>query len=215
MGSTRLPGKVLRPIAGRPLLAHVLGRLADLRHDAQIVVATSTNPVDDVIYSFCTELGMSCFRGSETDVLARYWECALEYRFEQIVRLTADNPFTDVHELDRLIDIHLQAGNDYTHSFGDMPVGVGAEIFTFAGLQRSHLEGHASNHREHVNEYIQENPSKFRIGQLTVPAVKRQPSLRLTVDTMDDYQRACELAERAPDRWLSTEDAIRLCSRSV
>lgn len=215
MGSTRLPGKVMRPIAGKPLLAHVLGRLAGLQHDAMVVVATSLSPADDEIESFCRERGATCFRGSETDVLARYRECARQFGFEQVVRLTADNPFTDVLELDRLIALHLEAGNDYTHSFGVMPVGVGAEIFTFAALERSYHEGHASNHREHVNEYIQENPTRFRIGRLNVPAPKNQPQLRLTVDTEEDYRRACQLAEQAPDRWLSTEEAIRQCLHSA
>jgi spore coat polysaccharide biosynthesis protein SpsF len=215
MGSTRLPGKVLRPIAGKPLLAHVLGRLVGLQHPAEVVVATSTETADDAIEAFCTAMSASCFRGSETDVLARYWECALTYGFDQVVRLTADNPFTDVTELDRLIELHLDAGNDYTHSFGMMPLGVGAEIFTRAALERSYREGHAPNHREHVNEYIQENPGLFRIGQLDVPAAKRHPGLRLTVDTEEDYQRACRIAVLATGQWLSTEEAIALCSRSA
>jgi len=215
MGSTRLPGKVLRPIAGRPLLAHVLGRLAELQHPAQIVVATSTETADDVIEAFCRDQEVACFRGSEVDVLARYRECARAYGFDQVVRLTADNPFTDVAELDRLIRLHQDAGNDYTHSFGMLPLGVGAEIFTRAALERSYREGHAANHREHVNEYIQENPVLFRIGQLDVPAAKRYPELRLTVDTEEDYQLACHIAELATGRWLGTEEAIALCSRSV
>lgn len=213
MGSTRLPGKVLLPIARRPLLAHVLGRLAELQHSAQVVVATSTETVDDVIEAFCSDTGVACFRGSETDVLARYRECALAYGFDPVVRLTADNPFTDVVELDRLIRLHPGAGNDYTHSFGMMPQGVGAEIFSFAALERSYREGHAPNHREHVNEYIQENPALFRIGQLDVPVAKRHPQLRLTVDTEEDYQRACRIADLAEGRWLYTEEAIALCSR--
>jgi spore coat polysaccharide biosynthesis protein SpsF len=215
MGSTRLPGKVLRPIAGRPLLAHVLGRLAGLRFPAQVVIATSTETADDVIESFCQGFGVACFRGSETDVLARYRECARAYDFDQVVRLTADNPFTDVAELDRLIQLHLDAGNDYTHSFGLMPLGVGAEIFTRAALERSCREGHAPNHREHVNEYIQENPNLFRIGQLDVPAGKRHPEMRLTVDTEEDYQRASRVAGQAMGRWLGTEELIALCSRSA
>lgn len=215
MGSTRLPGKVLRPIAGRPLLAHVLGRLAELEYPARVVVATSTEAGNDVIESFCRDRGVACFRGSEADVLTRYRECARAYEFDQVVRLTADNPFTDVLELDRLIQLHLNAGNDYTHSFGMMPLGVGAEIFTFAALEHSYGEGHAPNHREHVNEYIQENPALFRIGQLDVPAGKKHPELRLTVDTEEDYQRACRIAGLATGRWLGTEEAIALCSHSA
>jgi spore coat polysaccharide biosynthesis protein SpsF len=151
------------------------------------------------------------FRGSETDVLDRYYQCARQHRFEHIVRLTADNPFTDMEELQRLIEQHGTQRNDYNHSFGSMPLGVGAEIFTFDALEKSEREGHAPNHREHVNEYIQEHPGVFRIGVLEVPAFKRRPDLRLTVDTEDDYQQACAIAGHTPGRWVGTEEAIELC----
>lgn len=215
MDSTRLPGKVLKSIAGKALLDHVLGRLSLLTHPVKVVVATSDQPQDDAIEQHCLSSGVSVFRGSETDVLDRYYQCARENGFEHVVRLTADNPFTDMEELQRLIAQHLTQHNDYTHSFGVMPLGVGAEIFTFSALERSAQEGHAPNHREHVNEYIQERPESFRIGALEVPAAKRRPDLRLTVDSEDDYQHACALAEQAPGRWIGTEEAIQLCSHSA
>lgn len=215
MGSTRLPGKVLRPIAGKVLLDHVLGRLSLLAYPVTVVVATSDLPQDDAIARHCALRCVAVFRGSETDVLDRYYQCAKEYGFEHVVRLTADNPFTDMEELQRLIEQHLARYDDYTHSFGSMPLGVGAEIFTFAALERSAREGHAPNHREHVNEYIQEHTDNFRVGILEVPAVKRCPDLRLTVDTEDDYQRACAIVGRACDRWIGTEEAIQACLRSA
>ncbi len=213
MGSTRLPGKVLMPIAGKVLLEHVLGRLATLRLPVLAVVATSDLEQDDAVEAYCAARGVEVFRGSETDVLDRYHRCATRYGFEHVVRLTGDNPFTDIDELQHLIELHLAQGNDYTHSFGSMPLGVGAEIFSMAALARSAREGAAPNHREHVNEYIQENPGLFKIGVLDVPAAKRQGELRLTVDTPDDYQRACAIAGHAPERWIGTEEAIELCSR--
>ncbi len=215
MGSTRLPGKVLKPIAGKALLDHVLGRLSLLEFPVKAVVATSDLAQDAAIAQHCLDKGIDVFRGSESDVLDRYYQCARHYSFDHVVRLTADNPFTDIAELQRLIEQHLTEGNDYTHSFGCMPLGVGAEIFTFAALEKSAQEGHAPNHREHVNEYIQENPNIFRIGVLEVSAVKKEPGLRLTVDTQEDYLRACSIAGNAPNRWIGTEEAIELCSHSV
>jgi spore coat polysaccharide biosynthesis protein SpsF len=210
MGSTRLPGKVLKPIAGKALLDHPLGRLEGLGRDAQVVVATSLRAPDDLIAAHC--LGrVSCFRGSELDVLDRYFRCAEEYGFDQVVRLTADNPFTDIVELGRLIDFHIHGGYDYSHAFGIMPLGVGAEIFTMEALAISQREGLAPNHREHVNEFIQENPRRFRIGVLAVPLAKRAPQLRLTVDTPEDYGRACRLAELVAPGWQTTEGAIAAC----
>ena len=210
MGSTRLPGKVLRPIAGKALLDHVLGRLGDFRRDAGIVVATSSLAQDDAIEAHCRSR-VACFRGSEQDVLDRYFRCASAYGFEHFVRLTADNPFTDIEELERLVDFHCMGGYDYTHSFGMMPLGVGAEVFTFEALAASHREGMAPNHREHVNEFIQENPQRFCIGVLDVPMAKRAPELRMTVDTQEDYERACRLAELAVPKWQTTVGAIAAC----
>jgi spore coat polysaccharide biosynthesis protein SpsF len=215
MGSTRLPGKVLRLIAGKPLLGHVLGRLAGLRHPATVVVATSTLPQDDAISRWCEGESVSCFRGDEQDVLDRYLRCAEALGLDPVVRLTADNPFTDIEELDRLIELRAREGLAYAHSFGMMPLGVGAEVFTLDALRRSHAEGHLPQHREHVNEYVQEHPELFRSGVLDVPAAKRAPDLRLTVDTEDDWLRACELADQSPGVWLDTEKALALCSRSV
>lgn len=215
MGSTRLPGKVLKPIAGKALLDHVVGRLHMLKYPVKVVVATSDLPLDSAIVHFCQSKDVEFFQGSESDVLDRYYQCARHHSFTDVVRLTADNPFTDIDELQRLIEQHLAQRNDYTHSFGSMPLGVGAEIFTFSALEKSAQEGHAANHREHVNEYIQENPNVFRIGSLEVSASKKQPDLRLTVDTPEDYLRACSIAEHAPGRWISSEEAIKLCSHSA
>jgi len=213
MGSSRLPGKVLMPIGRAPLLGHVVGRLAGLRHAATVVVATGTGAIDDAIADWCAREGVQCFRGSELDVLDRYHECARRYGLDPIVRLTADNPFTDIEELDRLIDLHLSQGNDFTHSFPMLPVGVGAEIFSFAALERSHREGHAPNHREHVDEYMIENAALFRTGALEVPTAKCHPQVRLTVDSREDYRRVCFVDERAHGGWVGTEEAVELCSR--
>ena len=215
MGSTRLPGKVLRLIAGRPLLGHVIGRLTLLNHQVKVVVATSIHSQDDVISNWCKSIGVDCFRGNENDVLDRYLCCAQYYKFDRIVRLTADNPFTDIEELDKLIALHERNGLDYAHSFGSMPLGVGAEIFTYDALLLSHTDGHLSHHREHVNEYIHEHSELFRTGVLQVPAAKCAPSLRLTIDTEADWLRACKLANQSLDKWINTEKAIALCSQFV
>ena len=211
MGSARLPGKVMLPIGGRPLLDHVVGRLSLLNNKAITVVATGTGIQNDVIVEHCRALGVQSFRGSEHDVLDRYVTCAQTYGLDHVVRLTADNPFTDIEELDRLIDLHLHEGNDYTHSFGVMPIGVGAEIFTYSALAKSGREARDANHREHVNEYVQENSHIFRIGHLDVPPEKRRPEISLTVDTKEDYLRACRVADRAGSRWSTTMESIAAC----
>lgn len=215
MGSTRLPGKVLMPIGALPLLGHVTGRLAMLHSKADVVVATGASARDDAVAQWCEKAGVCCFRGSEDDVLKRYRDCAAEHGLDPVIRLTADNPFTDIAELDRLIEQHRAQGNDFTHSFRDLPVGVGAEIFAFGALERSEREGRGAHHREHVDEYMIENPRIFRTGILEVPAAKRRPDVRLTVDTPEDLRRARYIVEHGARPWVGTEEAIALCTRSA
>lgn len=213
MGSSRLSGKVLKKIGTKTLLDHIFYRLSYMKHPARIILATSVNPKDDIIEKYCIEKKIEFFRGSEDNVLERYYLCAKKFGGEHIVRLTADNPFTDIEELDNLIDIHVSSHSDYSHSFGVLPVGVGAEIFTFNALEESYNKGTEENHKEHVNEYIQEHPEYYKIAILTVPQVKKRPDLRLTVDTEDDYRKACFIVENSHNEFIDTKEAIQLCSR--
>jgi spore coat polysaccharide biosynthesis protein SpsF len=210
MGSSRLPGKVLTPMHGRPLLEHILVRLRDLATPGRVVVAVPDNPRDDELAEYCEAVGAACFRGSEHDVLARYLACAEAFGFEHIVRLTGDNPFVDVEELDRLIALHQDSRADFSHSLGDLPAGAGAEIFTLAALRCSELKGKAPHHREHVDEYILENPDLFRLSVLAVPAHKRRPDVRLTVDDRQDFETAEFILRNARRYPVSVDEAISL-----
>jgi spore coat polysaccharide biosynthesis protein SpsF len=213
MGSTRLPEKVLKPVGNRTLLGHIVERLRRLQATALTVCATSTEGRDDAVERFCRESGVACFRGSEQDVLDRYYRCAEEHGFTQVVRLTGDNPFPDMEELDRLISLHLTENADFSHSFRVLPIGVGAEIFTFDALQASWREGTAPHHREHVDEYLLENPGRFKTAELDAVPSKQRPEVRLTVDTEADYRRACHIAEHACSDPVTTEEAILLAER--
>lgn len=213
MGSSRLPGKILMPIGNKTLLAHIIYRLSFLKQQVKIVLATSVSAADDVVEAFCIKNNITCFRGSESDVLERYYLCAKQFSLDPVIRLTADNPFVDVEELDQLIDLFDSEKVDYAHSFGVLPVGLGAEIFSFRALEESFRKGQDAHHREHVNEYIQENPSLFITKILKTPTSKNHPELRLTVDTPEDYRKACFIAEHAKNDYITTEEAIRLCSQ--
>jgi len=215
MGSTRLPGKVLKNIGNRPLLGHVLCRLGYLHHQATVVVATSGLDQDDIIEQFCSGHGVLCFRGSENNVLERYYQCAVEYGFDHIVRLTADNPFYDIKELDNLIQMHLDTEADFSHSFSSLPVGVGAEVFTFKALEESYKEGHEAHHIEHVDEYMLEHSKFFDTHIYQAPASKCYPDMRLTVDTLDDYKRASAIVAAQENDPVTVEEAIRFCLRSA
>jgi len=215
MGSSRLPGKVLRQIGEKVLLEHILFRLKRLKSETKVIIATSDLKKDDEIENFCSQNNISCFRGSESNVLQRYYLCAKENNFEHIVRLTGDNPFVDIEELDALIELHVETQADYSRSFAILPKGVGAEIFSFNALEQSYKYGKKENHQEHVNEYIEENEEQFKISELQVSIEKNRPELSLTVDTKDDYEKACYIVRNSKNEYISTQEAINLCSQYV
>ncbi len=213
MGSSRLPGKVMHQLCGRPMLGHIIDRLKRVRNSDALIVATTRKSRDNIIESFAVQENVACFRGDEGDVLDRYYRVALQFKLAIIVRATADNPLVDPDEIERLIELHLRSNADYTHSFGKLPVGIGAECFALAALERSWREGHEPNIREHVNEFIQERPLLFRIEELEIPSAKIAPRVRLTVDTQDDFDRMTRIYEKlyCAGAYITTEDAIGLC----
>lgn len=213
MGSKRLPGKVMKKICGKPIIGHVLDRLKLVKNSDIIVTATTNEVIDDIIEEYSYKQGVVCFRGEDDDVLSRYYNSAQYFNLHHIVRATADNPLVDYEEIERLIDLHLKSCSDYTHAFGQLPVGIGVECFTIDALKRSWIEGLKLNHREHINEYIQERPEIFFINELDIPLEKKASSLRLTVDTLKDFRRVDAIYRKAnkPGVYITTQEAIRLC----
>lgn len=210
MGSHRLPGKILKDIGGKPLLGHVVTRLERRTTGTQFVIATSTLPQDDAVESFCGALQVDCFRGSEENVLERYVQCARAYGFEHIVRMTGDNPFPDVEELNRLIDFHLSGGLQFSENFSVLPLGIGMEILTRYALEESLAKASLPKHFEHADEYVLDNLGNFRHGICLPPESKRHPEIRLTVDTPEDYRCACYIVKHAGEDYITTETAIAL-----
>ena len=150
--------------------------------------------------------------GKRGECIKRYYQCAQKYRLNNILRLTADNPLTDIPELINLINLHLVGKYDYSHSFAQMPLGIGAEIFSFNALRASFLNATKPHHLEHVNEYIYDFRNDFNIGRLAVPEVKCLPNLRLTIDTPEDLDRFQYLFSTSDPLSLTTEEAISRCS---
>jgi spore coat polysaccharide biosynthesis protein SpsF len=166
MSSTRLPGKVLLPLAGRPVLAHVLDRLSHCTTLSQIVVATSYDASDDVLAQWCLEQAVPVFRGSLNDVLDRYYQCAMIHQAQAVVRITADCPALDPTLVDEVV-FGFQAGNhDLFYLGGEFPDGLDCAVFSMAALQRAWREARLPSEREHVGPYIVNHPEWFRQGQL-------------------------------------------------
>ncbi len=213
MGSSRLPGKVLKPFFHTTLLGWILDRIAVL--PLSVVTATSHHVRDDPIEGFCRDRDALCFCGDELDVLDRYYRCAKFFGFDHVVRLTGDNPFPDISILKKLIKLHISRMADYTHAFGVLPLGVGAEIFSLEALERSWRDGSEAHHREHVNEFILENQGMFRVETLHIPAKLHCPGLKLTIDTLADYERVLNYFATPPEIQIGTRELIERCSSSA
>jgi spore coat polysaccharide biosynthesis protein SpsF len=187
MSSSRLPGKVLRPVLGEPMLGRQIERLKRSQRLTGLTIATSTDASDDVIEAYADQIGVACFRGPLDDVLGRFIG-ALEAAGnpKTFVRLTADCPLADWRLVDACISAHEAAGADYTHNSPGwtFPKGLDVEVCETAALRRADREGRDAYDREHVTPYIYGHPELFRIE-----AVTRDPPLRFrwTVDTPEDF----------------------------
>ena len=187
MGSTRLPGKVLKDIHGRTMLARVVRRSMRSALIDKVVVATTKNKVDDVIVSECESLGVSSFRGSEADVLDRYYEAAKTFSADIVVRITSDCPLIDPEIIDRVVHAFLDSSPDYASNTikSTYPRGLDVEVFTFGALERAWREasaGFPSTCTSHL--YIYQHPDLFKI--LSVTCDENWSNYRWTVDTKED-----------------------------
>ena len=189
MGSKRLPGKSLKKINNTPILLRIIRSLKRKKKfkNILIIVATTNLKIDDIIASLSVKENVYVFRGSPRNVLERYYLTAKKYKLRNIIRLTSDNPFTDTLFLEKLIQLHLKNKNDYTSSKENLPIGMGAEIFTFKALKKAYKFSTSKKDKEHVCDYILKNYKKFKIQKLKFKiASKKIKKLRLTVDTQKD-----------------------------
>src|SRR5688500_14766459 len=164
MGSTRLPGKVLMPLAGKPVLAHVVERLSCCRTLSATVVATTTEKADDKVAALCASSNVPCYRGSMSDVLDRYYQAALAHSAAIVVRITADCPAIDPTIVDEVVAGFLAGGYDYYGLSGEFPDGLDCTVFSFAALELAWREAKLSSEREHVGPFMEKHPELFKIG---------------------------------------------------
>lgn len=192
MGSTRLPGKTLKLLNGSPLLLKVINRLK-LINNCKIVLLTSDNNKDDIIENWCNENCILCFRGSEVNVLERYYKASKFYMADNILRATGDNPLIDPYLANELLDKHIKFDADYSSNKSEigsnLPDGLGIEIFTADALETSMNYSTLEHHFEHVNEYILENKELFKIYKdSNAGGLIDKSYIRLTVDTPEDFR---------------------------
>ena len=207
-GSKRLPHKVIRNIVGISMLERILSRLERIDEEWQIIVATTRLSSDDIVEDIGRSRGHEVFRGSEDDVLKRYYRCARDYNLDHIFRLTGDNPYVDIDHLPVLYRLHTSGCFDYTESITSMPVGVGSEIFTHEALCRCNRYAVNADQREHANEYILQNKESFNIGSLKSRLGGVYSGLSLTVDNVNEFDLAVKIQEYYNKEFVSTLEAL-------
>jgi spore coat polysaccharide biosynthesis protein SpsF len=196
MGSTRLPCKIMKDIEGKPMLWHVVNRLCYSKLLDSIVISTTTMKIDDQVESLCKENKFLCFRGSENNVLDRYYKTASLYKADIIIRITSDCPLIDPAIVDLVINEYLYSNADYASNTIERtyPRGLDTEVFSYGVLKRCWNEAKEQYQREHVTPYVHENKQLFRLHN--VKNKKNLSNLRWTVDEKADLRFVREIYKR-------------------
>ena len=217
MDSSRLPGKVMKEMVGKPVLWHIVDRLTHAKLVDQIIIACSNKEDNEPIVKFAAENGIECYAGSETDLLERHFQAVKKFNPDAIVRITADCPLVDPVIVDRVIKYYLDGNQlDYvsnTHP-PTYPDGLDAEIFSFRALVRAWEEVKDPFWREWITANFFEHPEKYRLGNVELD--EDLSYMRWTVDYEDDLKFVTEVYERLyqPDRVFLMEDILDLLKKN-
>lgn len=209
MGATRLPGKVLMDVAGRPVLWHVINRVARANTIDQVVVATTDRPGDDIVARYCGSNGVAVFRGSESDVLDRYYRCAKAYGADHVVRITADCPLHDPAVIDYVDCEYLKGGCDYATNAMEytFPEGFDTEIFSMAALENAWAKASLPSEREHVTPYVRKH---CRVRDVKAP--KPYPVYRCSLDHPADLKFIRRIYAGIGREMFGVDDVVKFLS---
>ncbi len=192
LGSSRLPNKMMLNLHGYPIIEWVVKRVSKSKLIDEVIVATSTSQENDILEYYLLELGVQVFRGSEDNVLDRFYKTALQFNADEVIRICADNPLVSPVEIDNLISFYSKNTCDYAYNHipleNNYPDGFGAEIVSFNILEQLYSEVSSTKHKEHCFSYILDNPHKFTIKTFDPPEKEiALPDLRFDIDTFEDY----------------------------
>ncbi len=190
VGATRLPNKIFAEIEGHPLIWHVVNRLKNSKYLNSTIIATTLNSPDDKIEEWANYNQIKCFRGSQDNVLKRYYEAANYFNVSNIVRITADDPFKDYQIMDQVIEKFYAENADFAcnNSPPSFPEGLDIEVFSLAAIERAYKNAKTNFEKEHVTQYFYKNPDQFNI--LTLSHNPNLSHLRWTIDEADDLEMA-------------------------
>jgi spore coat polysaccharide biosynthesis protein SpsF len=214
IGSTRLPGKVLKDIGGRTMLARVVRRTRRATLLDEVVVATTVKTADEAIVAECVRLGVPVFRGDEQDVLDRYYRAAQAHQAQAVVRITSDCPLIEPRVIDKVLRAFLDARPDYaSNSLGrTYPRGLDTEVMTLSALEHAWRQAQDAFERVHVTPYLYRNPKLFKL--LSVTNDQNYGDYRWTVDTPEDLTFVRQVYERlGNDDSIGWTDVLALLAR--
>ena len=188
VGSTRLPNKIFYNLCGKPLIWHVYSRLLNSKFINQIVIATTKKKSDNKLYDWSIKNNIKIYRGSQNDVLNRYFKAASKFKASIIVRITADDPFKDSSLIDSVIKLLIDNNMDFTFNNNPptFPEGLDVEVFNFESLKIANELCDNPYEREHVTQFFYKNSKKFKM--LNYKSKINYSHLRLTLDTIEDYK---------------------------
>lgn len=190
MGSTRLPGKILKKVLNKTLLEYQIERVKRSKTLNEIIIATTTKESDSPIVELCEKLSIPVYRGSEENVLSRYYEAASEFNVDVIVRLTSDCPIIDPEVIDKVVNSYLNQLNEYDYVSNTLirtyPRGLDTEVFSYEALKEAFMNADNKVFKEHVTAYIYSNREKFRL--LNIENNLDLSQYRWTVDTEEDFE---------------------------
>ena len=189
MGSSRLPGKILKKISGKTMLEHIIERVKKSKYINKIIIATSEEKEDNCVEELLKNINVQIFRGHKYDVLSRYYNSAKIFNVEYIVRICADCPLIDPKTIDLVIKKHLNNNFEYTtNSTKTFPLGLDLEVLHFNILSKIYELAQEKMYREQVTFFIEQNPNLFTIQEIKACKNLNYPDFRLTVDTEEDLK---------------------------
>jgi len=208
MGSTRLHGKVLKPLGDTDVLTYVVERCRKIEGVAEVIVATSSLPQDDAIASWCEEHCVTYYRGSEEDVLDRYVQCAKIYKPDYVMRVTSDCPFVDYEMASEMVALAKSTKVEVINIAKELPRGLAVEVISYDALCRIHNISTEQRHREHVTYYAYEFKNEFSYGSYEPPSNRQYPQFRITLDTEEDYSLCNAITNHFNDKYISSADVV-------
>jgi spore coat polysaccharide biosynthesis protein SpsF len=214
MGSTRLPGKILKTVKGKTLLEYQIERVKQAKTIDQIIIATTVKKSEQPIIELCEKQGIDYYRGSEQDVLSRYYETAKKFEVDVIVRITSDCPIIDPEVIDKVVNQYFnnQSLVDYVSNTLERtyPRGLDTEVFSFIALNKAYHEVTLPRDKEHVTAYFYTNPDLFKLQGLK--SDQDYGNYRWTVDTEEDFELIQLILSKLynPNKLFLLEDVIHL-----